>query len=71
MNKKVDFGLKPGMMPPPMQTRRAVGNDPKYIELACAEWSATYKWAYRRKDEIVYNLFRATVVTKENKQGGG
>jgi hypothetical protein len=65
MNISVDYGRKPGKIPPPIQIRPADkdGSVPEFVTLECDEWLATYQlFLERTVAENFYNLYSVEIL---------
>lgn len=66
MSETVDYGRKPGKIPPPLQVCSVDenGNLPEFVTLECDEWIATYQLFKERTDEEnFYCLYSVEILT--------
>jgi hypothetical protein len=73
MKITVDYGRKPGLIPPPIQVvyRKSTSDEiAETIILEDTHWTAFYKFSYERRGEMLYNLteVHATQRGKQNAQ---
>ncbi len=67
MDEIIDYGRKPGKIPPSMQIRPSDENGlvPEFVTVECEEWIATYQLNSMKHTpkENFYNLYSVEILT--------